>query len=109
MSKFQDLSEIQMKMYQSICGYDYVPNTLKGKFMTEYPSRDFGTKVSPWIFEFDFHLDTGYFFCVMHHRMTNSQNFGWDYEGNKLDYELREEVFPTEWSSLISPQNKAET
>ena len=34
MKSYNDLSLIQMKKYQSICGYDYIPNSLKVDFAT---------------------------------------------------------------------------
>lgn len=91
---YNDLSEVQKKLYKSICGFDYIENSIKGRFTTIYPSRDFHREVSPWLFEFEFHKETGYLFCALHHRMTNSRPFAWDYIGNELDWDERKIIFP---------------
>lgn len=96
MKIFNDLSVIQMEKYKSICGYDYVPNSLKGDFATECPYDDKEWSYSPWYFSFQFHQDTGFLYCMICHRMTNDRAYGWDYEGNELETQIVDKVY--KWS-----------
>ena len=82
---YKDLSEIQKEKYLSICGYESVPNTIKGSFQTDAPYNDHEWKLSSWHFQFKFQKDTGYMLCSIGHRMTNTRSYGWDYEGNVLE------------------------
>ena len=90
---YKDLSDIQKEKYLSICCYDYIHASIKGNFMTDAPYNDHEWNLSPWIFEFEFHRDTGYLFCALSHRMTNSRAYGWDFNGNELDYKIINEVY----------------
>ena len=91
---YKDLSSIQKEKYKSISGYEYIENSLNGKVMTNnaYNEKKW-EKYSPWIFEYQFHQDTGFFFCCLFHRMTNNRPFGWDYHGNELDYKLITKIY----------------
>ena len=95
---FNDLSEIQKMKYKSICGYDYVPGSFTGKFLTAAPYDNHEWKLSPWSFSFQFDRETGFLFSYMFHRMTNDQAYGWDHEGNELDGKTVEKVFNPHFS-----------
>jgi hypothetical protein len=83
--RYDDLSAIQKDKYISICGYEYVLNSINGSFQTDAPYNDHDWKLSPWHFQFEFQNETGFLFCFIGHRMTNTRSYGWDYEGNELE------------------------
>lgn len=93
--KFEDLSSLQKELYKSISGFEYVDNSLEGSFTTNRP-YDKDWDLSPWLFLFQFHKDTGYLLCELNHRMTNNRPFGWDFYGNELPYEIIKTIYPIE-------------
>ena len=92
-NKYSDLSQIQKEKYLSICGYEYVPGSLKGELPTMLAYQKDCWK-SPWLFKFKFDKIKGCLYCFLGHRMTNDRTYGWDYEGNELSSEIVNMVFP---------------
>jgi hypothetical protein len=88
------LSEIQKNKFLETSGYEYVGESLKGNFMTEYPFNNREWEYSPWYFDFKFDQDNGFLICELDHRMTNNRTFGWDQDGNDLPEELVNRVYP---------------
>ena len=91
--KYNDLSDIQKEKYKSVSGHNYVECSISGNFPTLLAYCKTVWK-SPWLFKFQFYQETGKLFCFLAHRMTNERIFGWDYEGNKIEYKEVEKIFP---------------
>ncbi|NKB66479.1 MAG: hypothetical protein GKR89_05420 [Candidatus Latescibacteria bacterium] len=103
------MSEKQKQLFLSVAGYPYKGketigmacygykgNENEGFFVTDRPDNK-KCKTTPWQFTFKFDTQTGYLFCVLDHRMTNNQTYGWSYDGTPLGRELVEQVYKTHY------------
>ena len=74
------LSLIQQELFLKASSRPYDGVSTEGEFTTS----------NNWIFSFV--IDDN-LICELYHRMTNNRVFGWDREGNKLDYKITSQYF----------------
>jgi len=90
------ISDEQLKLCHDISGLYLDPYVFSG---TVNVSKPFNKEwhLSPWQLIFEFHPDTGYFYCSLDHRMSSNYCYGWDINGHPLANELVERIFPAHW------------